>query len=77
MCSENYRHLYAAPTKTNANDVALEAILEIIPAKLSLKAQAYFLIPLTADELLEAAKAIASEQSPGLDGFLVTFFTKF
>lgn len=76
LCMDFYSKLYVASVESVANTAAMEAILSTITNTMPHEHQAQFSVPLSAEELREAAKAMASERSPEPDGLSVTFFHK-
>jgi hypothetical protein len=77
LTSTFFQSLYTSEVDTPEHQQALEALLADIPSRFPPTAQAQLDRPLSSEELLAVAKSMVPNKSPGPDGLIVEFYTKF
>jgi hypothetical protein len=76
ICTTFYQDLYREDEVSPAHELAMQALIDLVPHKFSSTAQQCLSQPLTSAELRVAAEAMVVGKSPGLDGFTIQFFTQ-
>jgi hypothetical protein len=77
LTSTFFRTLYASEGESPEHLEALESLLAMIPQRFQRSAQDQLDRLLSKDELFAAAQSMATNKSPGPDGFIIEFYTKF
>jgi hypothetical protein len=76
ICRDYYTELYSSPPVGLDNDTAAGSISESLTDKVNKAVKDKLARPFSEEELLQAAKEMATGKSPGLDGYAVEFYTR-
>jgi hypothetical protein len=76
VCMEYYRELYSSPPQDPASATAAGSFLDSMLDKLTRSTKQTLAWPLSEQELLQAAKEMATWKSPSPDGYAIEYYTR-